>query len=110
MSAPELQQREVRVSKSARIKAFEFLRQNIPEAKIDDFQVLMDRINELILSGEKIDVGELVAELMDPKKFGLSQDIVEEFLKILVAGEADADKLVAGTIEYAKRKMWRKTE
>lgn len=108
MSTTELQPREVRVTKSGRLKAIEFLKQNIPPEKMEDFLELLDKINEMISTGEKIDVGELVADLMDPKKFSLPQDIVEEFLKLLVTGESDADKLVAGTIEYAKRKLWRK--
>jgi uncharacterized protein Yka (UPF0111/DUF47 family) len=108
MSTADLIQREEPVMKIRFVRALEFLKQNIPEEKQDDFHEFLDRINELVKTGEKIDVGEMVAELLDPRKFGLPQDLIEEFLKYLIGNVPDAEKIISGTIEYAKRKLWRR--
>jgi len=91
------------------VRAMEYLKQSIPEEKLDAFMEWLDKLNEMIKTGDKIDAGDIVADLLDHRKFGLPQDVVEELLKHLIGDRPDADKLIAGTIEYAKRKIWRKT-
>ena len=108
MSVTELKEVEKPVMKLRIVRAFEFLKQNTPEEKLDELYAFIDNINDLIKSGEKINVGEIVADLIHPRKFGFSQDLVEEFLKYLISNEPDADSIISGTIEYAKRKLWRK--
>jgi len=108
MSEADLQPVEEPIMKINFVRAVEYLKQNIPEEKLDEFMEWMDKLNELAKTGEKIDVGDIVADLLDHRKFGLPQDVVEEFLKYLIGSRPDADKLIVGTIEYAKRKIWRR--
>lgn len=110
MSASELQQVEEAVMRIYFIRALEFLVQNVPPEKEDMIYEYVERLKDQVKKNEKIDMGEVVAELLNPKKFGLSQDIVEEFLKYIVGNRPDADKLISGTIEYAKKRIWRQRE
>jgi len=106
MSVADLKAVEKRVVEDKLLRAFDLLKQNAPPEKIDDLQALVSNIREMIKGGEKVDFGEIVAELLNPRKFGFPQEVVEEFLKYIVGDEPDADSLISGTIEYAKRRLW----
>jgi len=108
LSIADLQQVEEPVMKVHFIRALEFLLSNVPAEKEDELYEYIEKLKDQVRMNEKIDMGEVVANLLDPKKFGLSQDIVEEFLKHIIGNRPDADKLISGTIEYAKRRIWRK--
>ena len=104
----ELREIEKPVMVSHLYKAFEFLKQNVPGEKLDELYAFIDNVKELIKSGEKLNVGDMTAELINPRKFGLPQELVEEFLRYLLGNEPDAESVISGTIEYAKKKIWRK--
>jgi len=104
----ELQPVEEHVMKVYFVRALEFLLQNAPPGREDALHEFVERLKAKVRAGEKIDMGEVVAELLDPRRIALSQDVVEEFLKYIVGGRPDADKLIAGTIEYARRRIWRR--
>jgi len=106
MSTSDLQPVEDNVQSRVFERALEYLKQNVPEEKRDEIMEWIEKLREMANSSEKIDVGDVVADLLDYRKFGLSQEIVEEFLKFLVGSRPDGDKLISGTIEYAKRKIW----
>ncbi|MEM4583987.1 MAG: hypothetical protein QW611_03340 [Ignisphaera sp.] len=110
MSTTDLIEFELTVFKPRLMRALEFLKQNIPEEKRDEFYSLMDNINEAIKVGEKINMAELIADLMNPKKFGLPQELIEEFLSYIVGDEPGAESIVSGTVERAKRLIWSKPE
>lgn len=109
MSVSDLQQVEEPVLKVYFVRALEFLLQNVPPEKEDAIYGFTEKLKEQVKMNEKIDMGEVVAALLDPRRFGLSQDVVEEFLKHVIGNRPDADKLISGTIEYAKRRIWRRT-
>lgn len=108
MSSTDLAEVEITTFKLRLIRAFEFLKQNVQQEKLDEFYALLDNINEAIKSGEKINMGELVADLLNQRKFGLRQELVEEFLSYVIGDEPGAESIISGTIEYAKRLLWKK--
>lgn len=107
MSSSDLVEFEVTTFRLRLVRALEFLKQNVPQEKMDEFYAFVDNINESVKVGEKINMGEIVAELLNPKKFGLPQEIVEEFLSYVIGDEPGAESIISGTIEYAKRLIWR---
>lgn len=106
MSTTDLREIEQFVSMERVTHAFDFLKRNAPPEKRDDLHILMENVVEMMKSGEKVNVGDLVAELINPKKFALPQSVVEEFLKFLIGNDPDANALISGTIDYAKMKVW----
>lgn len=109
MSSTDLVEFEVTTFKQRLTRALEFLKQNVPEEKRDEFYAFADGLYESIKVGEKINMGEVVADLLNPKKFALPQELVEEFLSYVIGDEPGAESIISGTIEYAKRLIWRKT-
>ncbi|MEM1693836.1 MAG: hypothetical protein QXL19_05810 [Ignisphaera sp.] len=110
MSITEPIEFEFTIFKSRFMSALESLKRYIPEEKRDEFQNIIDNISEAIKIGEKINVAELIADLMNPKKFGLSQELIEEFLSYIVGDEAGGESVISGTIEQAKKIIWSKSK
>lgn len=104
----DIQEVEVKLSLRILEKALEFVKHNVPEEKLDEFKLYMESLLESAKSGERINVGDVVADLLDPKKFGLPTEVVESFVQQLVDSEPSPEKYVSGTLEYAKRKIWKK--
>jgi len=110
VSESELQQVEEPVMRVQFVRALEFLLQSAPPEKEGEVRELVERLRERARAGDRIDMGEVVAELLDPEGIGLEQGLVEEFLRLILGGRPDADRLIAGTLEYAKRRVWRRRE
>ncbi|MEM4619551.1 MAG: hypothetical protein QXE70_04415 [Ignisphaera sp.] len=110
MSTTEPIETEFTIFKSRFMSALEALKRYMSEEKRDEFQTVIDNISEAIKVGEKINVAELVADLMNPKKFGLPQEIIEEFLSYIVGDEAGGESIISGTIEQAKKIIWSKSK
>ncbi|MEM1696533.1 MAG: hypothetical protein QXQ90_08075 [Desulfurococcaceae archaeon] len=99
MSTADLVEFELTTFEFKLISALGFLKQNIPEEKHDEFHSLMDNVNEAIKIGERISMAELIADLMNPKKF----DPPQELLSYIVGDEPGVESTVSGTVERAKR-------
>ena len=86
--------------------ALDFLAKHIPPEKESEFEEFKERLLDEAEHGtDPIDFAEVVAILLDPRKFGLKQDVVEGFLYALIRSYPNADKLVAGTIMVGKELM-----
>lgn len=102
------QEVEIKISVKTFEKALEFVKYNLPSELVDEYKKYKETLMKRISAGDRIDAAEIVHTLMDPKKFSLPQEVVEQFLRILLAGEPAADKYIAGTIERARRIQWEK--
>lgn len=106
MSAEELIQDIKNITAERFRQSMSFLLRNIPPEKVDEMREYIEKLNEIIKTGEALDAADMVASLLDPRKFNLPQELIEDFLRNLLIGEPDADRVIAGTIEMAKRRLW----
>lgn len=83
--------------------ALDFLAKHIPPELEPEFEEFRERLLDEAEHGtDPIDFAEVVAVLLDPRRFGLKQEVVEDFLYALVRSYPNADSLVAGTILFGK--------
>ena len=97
---------EITVGKLKLRRAFDKLILQAPDEVKDALAAYADRIIEEASSGESIDMCDVVADLLDYRKYGLHLDVVTDFLNELIGDKPRADSLISDTIECARRNIW----